>query len=45
MFVRMINESAVASLSYSYKSLENEEKYIIIIDLGGGTLDITLLII
>ena len=42
--VRMINEPTSASLAYGYEKEENEEKkYIIVIDFGGGTLDITLL--
>ena len=39
----MINEPTAASLAYAYKSLENTEKKIIVIDFGGGTLDLTLL--
>ena len=39
----MINEPTAASLAYAIKSLENVEKKIIVIDFGGGTLDITLL--
>ena len=39
----MINEPTAASLAYAYKSLENNDKKIIVIDFGGGTLDITLL--
>ena len=40
---RMINEPTAASLAYGYKTIENNNKYIIVIDFGGGTLDITLL--
>lgn len=39
----MINEPTAASLAYAFESLENTEKKIIVIDFGGGTLDITLL--
>ena len=39
----MINEPTAASLAYAYKSLENVDKKLIVIDFGGGTLDITLL--
>jgi len=39
----MINEPTAASLAYAYQSLENTDKRIVIIDFGGGTLDITLL--
>ena len=42
--VRMINEPTSASLAYGYENEENENgNYIIVIDFGGGTLDITLL--
>ena len=42
--VRMINEPTSASLAYGYEKEENEKgNYIIVIDFGGGTLDITLL--
>ena len=39
----MINEPTAASLAYGYKSKGNADKNIIVIDFGGGTLDITLL--
>ena len=39
----MINEPTAASLAYAHKSLEIAEKNIVLIDFGGGTLDITLL--
>lgn len=39
----MINEPTAACLAYSYKSLENKTIYIVVIDFGGGALDITLL--
>ena len=40
----MINEPTSASLAYGYEKEENEKgNYIIVIDFGGGTLDITLL--
>ena len=42
--VRMINEPASASLAYGFEKEENEDgEYIIVIDFGGGTLDMTLL--
>ena len=42
--VRMINEPTSASLAYGFEKEENEErKFIVVIDFGGGTLDITLL--
>ena len=40
----MINEPTAACLAYSLKSFENRNNYyIIVIDFGGGTLDITLI--
>ena len=39
----MINEPTAACLAYCLDSLENKEIYIIVIDFGGGTLDITLI--
>ena len=39
----MINEPTAASLAYGYQSKGNVDKNIIVIDFGGGTLDITLL--
>ena len=39
----LINEPTAASLAYAFKSLENTDKKIIVIDFGGGTLDLTLL--
>ena len=39
----MINEPTSASLAYGYNNKGNAEKEIIVIDFGGGTLDITLL--
>ena len=41
---RIINEPTAASLAYGYKREENEKiKTILVIDFGGGTLDITIL--
>ena len=39
----MINEPTAASLAYGYNSLENNKKLIVVLDFGGGTLDLTLL--
>ena len=39
----MINEPTAACLAYSYESLENKKNYIVVIDFGGGTLDLTLI--
>ena len=40
---RMINEPTAASLAYGYKTIENNNKLITVLDFGGGTLDLTLL--
>ena len=41
---RMINEPTAASLAYEYKTLEDTiNKQILVLDFGGGTLDLTLL--
>ena len=40
---RIINEPTAASLAYLYNNLMNIEKTILVLDLGGGTFDITLL--
>ena len=40
---RIINEPTSACLSYGYEKEENEKSNILIIDFGGGTLDITIL--
>ena len=40
---RIINEPTAASLAYLYDNLMNIEKTILVLDLGGGTFDITLL--
>ena len=42
--IGMINEPTAASLTYGLYKVENEEKRIVIIDFGGGTLDFTLLV-
>ena len=39
----MINEPTAACLASIYKQEENKTNYMVIIDFGGGTLDITLL--
>lgn len=39
---RIINEPTAAALAYGYKN-PNEEKKILVFDLGGGTFDVTLL--
>ena len=39
----MINEPTAACIAYGYGEKEDTEKNIVIIDFGGGALDITLL--
>lgn len=39
---RIINEPTAAALAYGYRN-PNEEKQILVFDLGGGTFDVTLL--
>ena len=39
----MINEPTAAIIPYAYNILESLLKYIVVIDFGGGTLDLTLL--
>ena len=40
----MINEPITASLTYGLHKVENEEKELLFLDFGGGTLDFTLMI-
>ncbi len=42
--IRIINEPSAAALSYGLTSTCQDEEKILVIDLGGGTLDITLLL-
>ena len=42
--IRIINEPSAAALSYGLTLTCDEEEKILVIDLGGGTLDITLLL-
>jgi molecular chaperone DnaK (HSP70) len=42
--IRIINEPLAAALSYGLTSTCQDEEKILVIDLGGGTLDITLLL-
>ena len=42
--IRIINEPSAAALSYGLTSTCQDEEKILVVDLGGGTLDITLLL-
>ncbi|KAL0233347.1 hypothetical protein GEMRC1_012092 [Eukaryota sp. GEM-RC1] len=42
--VRIINEPTAASLAYGVSSInDDEERYVLVFDLGGGTFDVSLL--
>jgi len=41
--LRIINEPTAAAIAYGLDNKSDEEKYIVIYDVGGGTLDVTLL--
>ena len=41
--LRIINEPTAAAIAYKLESNNHEEKNILVYDLGGGTLDVTLL--
>lgn len=41
--IRIINEPSAAALSYGLNQSSNNEEKILVIDIGGGTMDITLL--
>lgn len=43
--LRIINEPTAAALAYGLDKTEEEEKNILVFDLGGGTFDVTLLTI
>ena len=42
--LRILNEPSAAAIAYGY-SQQNEQKHILVFDLGGSTLDVTLLLI
>ena len=42
--LRIINEPSAAALSYGLSSSCNDDEKILVLDLGGGTLDITILL-
>jgi heat shock protein 5 len=41
--LRIINEPTAAAIAYKLENNTNEEKNVLVFDLGGGTLDVTLL--
>ncbi len=41
--IRIINEPTAAAIAYGKKFKDDEEKYVLVYDLGGGTFDITLI--
>ena len=41
--LRIINEPTAAAIAYGLKNTSNEEKNVLIFDLGGGTFDVSLL--
>ena len=40
--VRLINESTAAAFSHAYKNREKREKKLLVVDIGGGTTNVTL---
>ena len=43
--IRTINEPTAAAIAYGYENKSNEERKVCIFDFGGGTFDVTVLII
>lgn len=41
--LRIINEPTAAAIAYGKKFKDDEEKYVLVYDLGGGTFDVTLI--
>ena len=41
--IRIINEPSAAALAYGLNNINNNEERILVIDIGGGTLDLTIL--
>ncbi|KAF7249579.1 hypothetical protein EG68_09686 [Paragonimus skrjabini miyazakii] len=41
--LQLINEPTAAAIAYQYEKKDNREKNVLVYDLGGGTLDITIL--
>lgn len=42
--IRIINEPSAAALSYGLQTICDDEEEILVLDLGGGTLDVTVLL-
>ena len=43
MYVRIINELTAAGLVYGFNNLFEDDKTILVFDLGGGTFDVPIL--
>ena len=43
--IRIINEPTAAAIAYGLQNNNNEKKYILVFDFGGGTLDVTILLL
>ena len=43
--LRIVNEPTAAAIAYGLGIKDEEEKHVLIFDLGGGTFDVTLLVI
>ena len=43
--VRIINESTAAAIAYGLDKISSEERRVLIFDLGGGTFDVSILVI
>ena len=42
--IRIINEPSAAALAYGLNKTSNDEEKILVLDIGGGTLDVTILL-
>ena len=42
-FVRIINEPTAAAIAYGLDKMEDELKRVLVFDMGGGTLDVSIL--
>ena len=43
--IRIINEPTAAAIAYGLDKYNDEEKYILVFDFGGGTLDVSILLL